>query len=74
MPIPIRKISNEEWNSNHERKRYAPMQPVTLRLPADLIDALNQATLDYGRPSASDMARFILRRYLIEHGYEIGTA
>jgi metal-responsive CopG/Arc/MetJ family transcriptional regulator len=41
------------------------MRTVTLRLPVDLLEALNKATAAAGRPSASDMMRVILRHYLI---------
>lgn len=44
-------------------------RPVTIRLPSDLIRALNKATIDDGRLSASEMVRTILYRYLEEKGY-----
>lgn len=43
-------------------------------MPQDLFDALVAATQRYGRPNPSDMARVILRRYLIEKPEEIGKA
>lgn len=44
-------------------------RPVTIRLPKDLISALNRATIDAGRLSASEMVRTILYQYLEEKGY-----
>lgn len=40
------------------------MRPITIRLPQDMIDAIDQATEDEGHPSASDLVRVILRHYL----------
>lgn len=45
------------------------MRPITIRLPPDIIEAINDATIDDGRPSASDMVRTILYRYLKANGY-----
>lgn len=47
------------------------MIPITVRLPDDLIEALNRATQYDGRPSASDMVRYILREYLRDRRAEL---
>lgn len=56
--------------TKRERKpRKTGMFPITVRLPDDLIEAINQATVADGRPSASDLVRVILHNYLKTHGY-----
>ena len=52
-------------------KTVLPMKRISLQLPLDLVEALNEATVEMGRPSVSDTARVLLRRILIEKPEEI---
>lgn len=46
-----------------------PMRPVTIRMTAEMIDALTRLMHDDGRVSAADMARALIYTELVRRGY-----